>query len=124
MSVIGPRPQLVRDMTFMTAEQRMRHSVRPGLSGLAQTRGRNALAWDDKLATDLEYIQNVTFLGDAKIIIDTVKQVFFREKGLEGSDVDEIDVTDDYGDYLLKKGRVTKEEYDQKQEEAKRLLEV
>ncbi len=124
MSVIGPRPQLVRDMTFMTAEQRMRHSVRPGLSGLAQTRGRNALAWDDKLATDLEYIQNVTFLGDVKIIIDTIKQVFFREKGLEGSDVDEIDVTDDYGDYLLKKGRVTKEEYDQKQEEAKRLLGV
>lgn len=124
MSVIGPRPQLVRDMTFMTPEQRMRHSVRPGLSGLAQTRGRNALAWDDKLATDLEYIQNVTFLGDVKIIVDTVKQVFFREKGLEGSDIDEIDVTDDYGDYLLKRGRVTKEEYDQKQEEAKRLLGV
>lgn len=124
MSVIGPRPQLVRDMTFMTTEQRMRHSVRPGLSGLAQTRGRNALAWDDKLAIDLEYIQNVTFLGDVKIIVDTVKQVFFREKGLEDSDVDEIDITDDYGDYLLKKGRVTKEEYAQKQEEAKRLLGV
>ena len=82
MSVIGPRPQLVRDMVFMTPEQRQRHTVRPGLSGLAQTRGRNALSWDGKLSTDLEYIQNVTFLGDLKIIFDTVKQVFFGEKGL------------------------------------------
>lgn len=122
MSVIGPRPQLVRDMVFMTPEQRQRHSVRPGLSGLAQTRGRNAISWDGKLATDLEYIQNVTFLGDVKIIIDTVKQVFFKEKGLEGSDVDEVDITDDFGDYLLKAGRVTKEEYDKKQEQARELL--
>ena len=74
MSVIGPRPQLVRDMVFMTPEQRQRHTVRPGLSGLAQTRGRNAISWDGKLATDLEYIQHVTFLGDVKIIFDTVKQ--------------------------------------------------
>ena len=74
MSVIGPRPQLVRDMTFMTLEQRKRHCVRPGLSGLAQTRGRNAMSWEEKLATDLEYIENVTLLGDLKIIIDTVKQ--------------------------------------------------
>lgn len=124
MSVIGPRPQLVRDMVFMTPEQRLRHTVRPGLSGLAQTRGRNALSWDGKLATDLEYIQKVTFLGDVKIIFDTVKQVFFREKGLEDSDVDEVDITDDFGDYLLKAGRVTKEEYDEKQAEAKNLLEV
>lgn len=124
MSVIGPRPQLVRDMTFMTPEQRMRHAVRPGLSGLAQTRGRNALAWDDKLATDLEYIQNVTFLGDVKIVLDTVKQVFFKQKGQDEKDIDEVDITDDFGDYLLKKGRVTKEEYDQKQAEARELLGV
>lgn len=124
MSVIGPRPQLVRDMTFMTAEQRRRHCVRPGLSGLAQTRGRNALSWDGKLATDLEYIENITFLGDLKIIADTVKQVFFREKGIEGSDIDEVDITDDFGDYLLKAGRVSKEEYDIKMNEAKKLLGV
>lgn len=124
MSVIGPRPQLVRDMVFMTPEQRLRHTVRPGLSGLAQTRGRNALSWDGKLATDLEYIQHVTFLGDVKIIFDTVKQVFFGQKGLEGSDVDEVDITDDFGDYLLKAGRVTKEEYDRKQAEARELLGV
>lgn len=124
MSVIGPRPQLVRDMVFMTPEQRKRHTVRPGLSGLAQTRGRNALSWDGKLSTDLEYIQHVTFLGDLKIIFDTVKQVFFHQKGLEDSDVDETDITDDFGDYLLKAGRVTQEEYDRKQAEARALLEV
>lgn len=124
MSVIGPRPQLVRDMVFMTPEQRLRHTVRPGLSGLAQTRGRNAISWDGKLATDLEYIQHVTFLGDVKIIFDTVKQVFFHQKGLEDSDIDEVDLTDDFGDYLLKQGRVTKEEYERKQAEARRLLEM
>lgn len=124
MSVIGPRPQLVRDMVFMTPEQRQRHCVRPGLSGLAQTRGRNALSWDGKLAADLEYIRKITFLGDVTIIFDTVKQVFFKEKGLEDSDVDEVDITDDFGDYLLKKGRVSQEEYDEKQIEAKRLLGV
>ncbi len=124
MSVIGPRPQLVRDMVFMTPEQRQRHTVRPGLSGLAQTKGRNAISWDGKLATDLEYIQHVTFLGDLKIIFDTVKQVFFGEKGLEDSDVDEVEITDDFGDYLLKAGRVDKEEYERKQAEARGLLGV
>lgn len=124
MSVIGPRPQLVRDMVFMTSEQRLRHSVRPGLSGLAQTRGRNAISWDGKLSTDLEYIENVTFLGDVKIILDTVKQVFLGEKGLEDSDVDEVDLTDDFGDYLLKAGRVDQEEYERKQAEARELLGV
>lgn len=122
MSVIGPRPQLVRDMVFMTDEQRKRHCVRPGLSGLAQTRGRNAISWDAKLATDLEYIQNVTFLGDVKIIFDTVKQVFLGEKGQEDQTVDEVDITDDFGDYLLKNGRVSRLEYDKKQAEAKALL--
>ena len=122
MSIIGPRPQLVRDMVFMTPEQRMRHTARPGLSGLAQTRGRNALSWDVKLATDLEYIESITFLGDVKIIINTVKQVFFKEKGIEGGTVDEVDITDDCGDYLLKAGRVSREGYNKKMNEAKELL--
>lgn len=122
MSIIGPRPQLVRDMVFMTPEQRRRHSVRPGLSGLAQTRGRNALPWEEKLAADLEYIRHITFLGDAKIVLDTVKQVFLRQKGMEGSTADEVAVTDDLGDYLLKCGRVTREEYDSKQAQAKEIL--
>ena len=122
MSIIGPRPQLVRDMVFMTPEQRRRHSVRPGLSGLAQTRGRNALPWEEKLAADLEYIRHITFLGDAKIVLDTVKQVFLRQKGMEGGTADEVAVTDDLGDYLLKCGRVTREEYDSKQAQAKEIL--
>lgn len=122
MSVIGPRPQLVRDMVFMTKEQRMRHTAKPGLSGLAQVNGRNAISWDEKLSADLEYIENVSFVGDCKIIVDTVKQVFFGEKGIEGADVDEVDIADDFGDYLLKAGRVGKEEYDKKQEEAREIL--
>lgn len=63
MAIIGPRPQLVRDMVFMTSEQRKRHLVRPGLSGLAQVNGRNAIAWDDKLAYDLKYIERITFVA-------------------------------------------------------------
>ena len=122
MSIIGPRPQLVRDMVFMTPEQRKRHDIRPGLSGLAQTRGRNAISWDGKLATDLEYVRKITFLGDVEIVVDTVKQGFFKHKGIEGSDMDEVEITDDFGDYLLKAGRVSREEYEEKQEEARELL--
>ncbi|MFQ8767559.1 MAG: sugar transferase [Oscillospiraceae bacterium] len=122
MSVVGPRPQLACDMVFMTPEQRRRHSVRPGLTGLAQTRGRNALSWEKKLAADLEYIQHITFWGDVKIVFDTVKQVFFHQKGLPGEAQDEVEITDDYGDYLLKRGVVTREEYDEKQAMALALL--
>lgn len=123
MSIIGPRPQLVRDMVFMTPQQRQRHCVRPGLSGLAQTRGRNALSWDGKLETDLEYIRHITFRADVKIVWDTVRQVFFRHKGMEGSDLDEVEITDDLGDYLLKSGRITRAQYDAGQAEARKLLE-
>lgn len=122
MSVVGPRPQLVRDMVFMTPEQRRRHSVRPGLTGLAQTRGRNALSWEKKLDADLEYIQHITFWGDVKIVFYTVKQVFFHQKGLSGEAQDEVEITDDYGDYLLKRGVVSKEEYEEKQAMALALL--
>ena len=58
MSIIGPRPQLVRDMVFMSDEQRMRHTAKPGLSGLAQVRGRNAITWEEKIKWDLKYIEN------------------------------------------------------------------
>ena len=122
MSFVGPRPLLVRDMTFMTEEQRRRHCVRPGLTGLAQTSGRNALPWDQKLSCDLQYIQKVTFANDLKIIWKTMRQVLFHEKALGDTEIDEIAITDDLGDYLLKRGRVTKEEYDRKQAEAVRLL--
>lgn len=118
MAVIGPRPQLVRDMVFMSQEQRKRHSVRPGLSGLAQVNGRNVITWEDKLSWDLKYIKKITFLGDVKIIIETLGKVFKRaDINCEGT-VSDID----FGDYLLDKGAVSKEEYDKKQTEAKELL--
>lgn len=119
MAIIGPRPQLVRDMVFMTPEQRKRHTVRPGLSGLAQVRGRNAISWDGKLATDLEYIKKITFIGDLRIIADTVKQVVKKS----GITMEGMETAMDFGDVLLAEGRVSKEEYDRKQTEAKRLIE-
>lgn len=118
MSVIGPRPQLVRDMVFMTDEQRQRHTVRPGLSGLAQVRGRNAISWEGKLNTDLEYIQKITFLGDVKIIFQTIAKALKRE----GITEEGMATAADLGDYLLENGEVSQEEYDRKQAEAKALL--
>lgn len=123
LATCGPRAQLVRDMTFMNDEQRKRHLVRPGLTGLAQTNGRNALDWEEKLKLDLVYIKKITFMGDLKILFDTVMQVIFHKKGLEDREADEIEITDDYGDYLLKKGLVSTAEYSQKQEEARKLIE-
>ena len=117
MSVIGPRPQLVRDMVFMTDEQRMRHTAKPGLSGLAQVNGRNAVSWEDKLNWDLKYIESVSFIGDCKIVWMTVKKVFGK-----GEKSEELDVTDDYGDALLKSGKISREKYDALQAEAKELL--
>ncbi|MDD4376717.1 MAG: sugar transferase [Eubacteriales bacterium] len=118
MAVIGPRPQLVRDMVFMTDEQRKRHTVRPGLSGLAQVNGRNVITWEDKLAWDLKYIKKITFLGDVSLIIQTVGKVFKRaDINREGTSSDM-----DFGDYLLQKGEVTQEEYEKKQARAKELL--
>jgi len=120
MSVIGPRPQLVRDMVFMTTEQRRRHNVRPGLSGLAQVRGRNAISWEGKLTTDLEYIEHITFIGDVNIVIQTVGKFLKREDVVRKGTVSDMD----YGDVLLKEGKVSKEEYQMKQEEALELLGV
>jgi lipopolysaccharide/colanic/teichoic acid biosynthesis glycosyltransferase len=119
MAVIGPRPQLVRDMVFMTPEQRKRHTVRQGLSGLAQINGRNAVTWEKKIEYDLEYIKKITFLGDVKIILTTLNKAFIKRSDIteEGSDT-----ATDLGDYLLASGRITREEYDRGQEEAKRLI--
>lgn len=119
MSVIGPRPQLVRDMVFMTPEQRKRHTVKPGLSGLAQVNGRNAIGWEKKLNYDLEYIKKISFLGDVKIIFQTVEKAFLKQEGI--TEVD-MATAEDLGDYLLRTGKVTKEEYDKKQVEAKEIL--
>ena len=118
MSIIGPRPQLVRDMVFMSEEQRKRHSVRPGLSGLAQISGRNAISWESKLATDLKYIENISLLGDVKLILLTIKKVLVKE----GISSDNSETSEDYGDILLKEGKVGEDEYTKKQEEALQLL--
>lgn len=118
MSVVGPRPQLVRDMVFMTPEQRMRHTVRPGLTGLAQVRGRNALSWEGKLAADLEYVDSVTLLGDARIVLRTVAKVF----GREGISAEGMDTAEDYGDCLLREGKITAEEYAARQEAARKMM--
>ncbi len=76
MSIVGPRPQLVRDMTFMTDKQRKRHDVRPGLTGLAQVNGRNNITWEKKLEYDIQYIDSgVTFIKDVKIILKTIGKV-------------------------------------------------
>lgn len=79
MSIIGPRPLLVRYLPRYNAEQKRRHEVRPGLSGLAQVNGRNAISWEDKFKYDVEYVDNVTFLGDWKIIFQTVWNVLKRD---------------------------------------------
>ena len=121
MSVIGPRPQLVRDMVFMSNKVRLRHTAKPGLSGLAQVMGRNAITWEDKFKWDLKYIEDISFVNDLKIVWKTVKKVFVRSHMTKNSK--EIDITDDYGDVLLKNSIISQEEYNEKQTEAKKLLE-
>lgn len=120
MSIVGPRPQLVRDMVFMTPQQRKRHSVRPGLTGLAQANGRNNISWEKKFEYDLDYIENITFLGDVKIILQTVMKVLKRSDVVREGTASDMDL----GDYLLEKGEVRKEDYDRKQAQAKELMGV
>ena len=120
MAIVGPRPQLVRDMVFMSEETRKRHSVRPGLTGLAQCNGRNAMSWEKKFEYDLKYIEKITFFGDIAIIFKTVFKVFARDGITEEGEATATDL----GDYLLSKGEVTKENYDSLQNEAKELMKV
>lgn len=121
MSFVGPRPQLVRDMVFMTQKQRLRHSVMPGLTGWAQINGRNNISWEDKFRFDLEYIEEgITFVNDLKIVFYTVFKAFIRADIVREGTASDLD----FGDYLLAKGDVTEEEYTLHQKEAKELLEV
>lgn len=121
MAVVGPRPQLVRDMVFMNEEQRRRHEVRPGLTGLAQVNGRNNITWERKFEYDLQYIdEGITFMGDVKIILQTVGKVLKRSDTVREGTVSDMD----FGDWLMMEGKVTKEEYEEKQIEARELLKV
>ena len=79
MSIVGPRPLLVQYIPLYTERQRHRHDVRPGLTGLAQVHGRNTLSWEDKFEYDVQYVENVTFVNDAEIILDTVHIVLKRD---------------------------------------------
>lgn len=121
MAVVGPRPQLVRDMVFMNEEQRRRHEVRPGLTGLAQVSGRNNITWEQKFAFDLQYIDNgITLLNDVRIIFRTVGNVLRRKDTVREGTASDID----FGDWLLQEGKLDAEAYARKQEEAKKLLKV
>lgn len=121
MAIVGPRPQLVRDMLFMTEAQRKRHDVRPGLTGLAQVNGRNSISWTEKFEYDLIYIRNgITFTGDVSIIIQTVGKVVKRSDTVREGTVSDMDL----GDWLLSEGMIDKETYDRKQTEAKKLLQI
>ena len=82
MSVIGPRPLLVKYLPLYNEEQERRHEVRPGLSGYAQVNGRNSVTWEEKFRMDVEYVDHVTFLGDVKIILGTVLKAFVKREGI------------------------------------------
>lgn len=119
MSIVGPRPQLVKDMIFMTKEQRMRHTAKPGLSGLAQVNGRNAISWEDKFKWDIKYIYNISLFEDIKIILLTIKTAFFKQEGIVQAN---LATAEDYGDYLLRIGKVEQNDYKQKQQKALRII--
>ena len=121
LGICGPRPFLVRDCVFMTEEQRRRHDVRPGLTGLAQVNGRNNITWEQKIEYDLQYIdEGITFIGDMKIIFQTVGKVLKRSDIARDGTVSDMD----FGDWLLMEGKVDQVTYDAKQADAKDWLGV
>lgn len=84
MSIVGPRPLLVRYLPFYKDEERVRHSVRPGLTGLAQINGRNNVSWDERLSYDIEYVNHISFIGDVSIILQTIGKVWSRSDVASG----------------------------------------
>ena len=119
MSIVGPRPLLVRDMVFMTDDQRRRHTVLPGLTGLAQINGRNTVTWEQKLEYDLRYIdKKITLFKDVKIILQTVGKVLKRSDIVREGTVSDMD----FGDWLLQERKIEQGFYDLKQAQAKEIL--
>ena len=118
MSIVGPRPQLVRDMVFFNEEEMQRQKVTPGLTGLAQISGRNNSSWKERFSYDLAYIRNITFCEDMHIIWRTI----FKVSKQEDITTDGMETSEDYGDWLLKKSIISNEEYLNKQLIAKQLL--
>lgn len=119
MSVVGPRPQLVRDMVFFTDEQMKRQTVYPGLTGIAQICGRNNISWEEKFKYDLEYIKNISFFEDVRIIYRTV----FKVANQDDISTEGMETAEDLGDYLLRTKKILNEDYNFKQNTAKNLLE-
>ena len=118
MSVVGPRPQLVRDMVFMSSKQRKRHTVLPGLTGLAQVNGRNNITWEEKFRWDLQYIRHISFREDIVIVIKTIGKV------LKKDDVNTsgMETAEDFGEYLLRKKQITDEEFDKRVNKVDKIL--
>ena len=118
MSVVGPRPQLVRDMVFFSDQEMQRQSVYPGLTGLAQISGRNNISWEEKFKYDLQYIDRISFLEDMRIIYRTI----FKVANQDDINTEGMETAEDYGDYLLRTYKINKSQYNEKQSEAKVLL--
>lgn len=121
MSIIGPRPKLVKDMVFYNDEQNIRAKVRPGLTGLAQVNGRNNATWEEIFAYDKEYAEKLSFAMDFKIFFKTIGKVFKKADIVEQNQTKQAYY---FGDYLLESNQITQEEYDEKQEKAKNLIDA
>jgi lipopolysaccharide/colanic/teichoic acid biosynthesis glycosyltransferase len=118
MSFVGPRPQLFKDLIFMSIEQRKRHKVRPGLTGLSQVSGRNNLDWEKKFSLDLRYIEKISFARDLRILFKT----FFAVIIGKDTSTDGFQTAEDFGDYLLRLGLISEVEYETKLDELKRTV--
>ena len=118
MSVVGPRPQLVRDMVFFSDKEMQRQSVYPGLTGLAQISGRNNISWEEKFKYDLQYIDRIFFLEDMRIIYRTI----FKVANQDDINTEGMETAEDYGDYLLRIGRLGHKEYALGHDKAQSLL--
>lgn len=119
MSVVGPRPFLVKDFVFFDEETMKRQNVKPGLTGLAQVNGRNGISWEDKFKYDLEYCEKISFWKDAALVFRTIFKAFAKKENInrEGFATDE-----DYGDYLLRTNKISHDYYNLKIASAKDII--
>ena len=118
MSIVGPRPQLIKDLVFMTPKQRKRQTVLPGLTGWAQINGRNNVTWEDKFKYDSEYLENMSLFMDCKIIIKTIIKIFMKE----GINTEGMCTAEDLGDYLLRKKKINISNYNRLIKKSKEMV--